>query len=49
MSVFTDMYARTSVGNELATFKGMRESFHWLASQQFTPFFVQVNWLLQFF
>ena len=36
MSVST--YACTSVRNESATFKGMRESFRWLTSQQFKPF-----------
>ena len=25
------------------------ESFRWLASQQFKPFIVQVNWLFRFF
>ena len=35
--------------HELATFKGMCESFRWLASQQSKPFLVQVNWLLRFF
>ena len=36
-------------GNESATFKGMQETFRWLASQQFKPVFVQVNKLLRFF
>ena len=47
MSVST--YVRISVRKESVTFKGMHKSFRRLASQQFRPFLVQVNWLLRFF
>ena len=43
------MHVDLYVKNESATFKGMHESFCSLASQQFKPFLVQVNWLLHFF
>ena len=41
------MRVNLCVGNESAMFKGMRESFCWLAPQQFKPFLVQFNWLLR--
>ena len=43
------MRVNLQVVNESATFKGMRESFRCLASQQFKPLLVQVHWLLRFF